>query len=95
MKEGEFIKEKLLVLLLISSTCLSGCNIVKEKPKQNEQQLQCEHEYTEIAWHAVMASDGSGVTYDIYCPKCQWETTVSSKEWKRIQANMSYKDKDN
>lgn len=62
----------------------------EEKPPITEEQLQCNHEWTEIDWHAEIASDGSGVTYDIYCPKCQLEEKVSYKEWNRIQADMNY-----
>lgn len=75
--------------------CVLLCLLVfyggEEKPQPNEQQIQCEHEYVEISWHAEICSDGSGVSYDIYCPKCQWETKVSYKEWNRIQVDMEYR----
>lgn len=51
----------------------------------NEQQSKCEHEYKAIARY--------GDTYDIYCPKCKYESEVSSKEWNKIQVDMEYKKK--
>lgn len=91
------MKKKFLSICIF--TCfvfgLCGCDVPKfigeEKPQPNEQQLQCEHEYVEIAWDINHCADGSATTTDIYCPKCQWETTVSYKEWNRIQADMDYK----
>ena len=93
------MKRKILVFIILCfMVCLGlyACALIKENPQQpepqpNEQQLQCEHEYAEIGWSIASCSDGSGTSYDIYCPKCQWETTVSYKEWNRIQADMNYK----
>ena len=85
------MKKKISVCLLCFVLGLCGCNLIEEKPQPNEQQLQCEHEYVEIAWDINSCGDGSATTSDIYCPKCQWETTVSYKEWNRIQADMDYK----
>ena len=87
------IKRKLVVGVLLLSTIigLSACGIVKEKPQQNEQQLQCEHEWVELGWNAEWCSNGDGVSFDIYCPKCQWESRVTYTDWKRIQADMEYK----
>lgn len=83
-------KKHLICTLLCLIFVLCGCSVAEEKPQLNEQQLQCEHEWAEIDWHAEIANDGSGVTYDIYCPKCQLETNVSYKEWNRIQVDMDY-----
>lgn len=84
-------KKYLIHLLLCLTFVLCGCNIVEEKPQQNAQQLQCEHEYVEIGWDINSCDDGSATTVDIYCPKCQWETTVSYREWNRIQADIEYR----
>ena len=83
----------LACILLCFMFGLCGCSISigEEKPQQNEQQLQCEHEWVELAWHLEWCSNGDGVSYDIYCPKCQWETKVSYTEWHRIQADMEFK----
>ena len=90
-------KKLLLICILICLVfnlcgCDTSCHLSEsQEPQPNEQQLQCEHEYAEIGWSITSCSDGSGTSYDIYCPKCQWETTVSYKEWNRIQADMNYK----
>lgn len=91
------MKKKILICVLFTFCTISlcGCDVPewigKEKQQPNEQQLQCEHEWVEIDWHAQMAADGSGVIHDIYCPKCQLETNVSSKQWNRMKADMNYK----
>lgn len=87
------MKKYLISVLLCVMFVLCGCESVEEskEPQQTEQQLQCEHEWVEIAWDVTSYSDGSGVGYDIYCPKCHIEKNVSSKEWNRIQADMDYK----
>ena len=88
---GVNMKKIYIICIFAFGLFLCGCAQCEEKPQPNEQQLQCEHEYVEIDWNARAYSDGSGVSYDIYCPKCKLEITVSSKEWKRIQADMNYK----
>ena len=91
------MKKKILVCVLSCFVLgLCGCGDInvgeeKEKPQPNEQQIQCVHEYAEIGWNIEDCADGSATSYDIYCPKCQLETTVSYKEWNRIQADMEYR----
>ena len=86
------MKKKFLICVLSCFMVgLCGCSIGEEKPQQNEQQLQCEHEWVELGWNAEICSNGDGISFDIYCPKCQWESRVSYTDWKRIQADMEYK----
>lgn len=80
----------LACILLCFMFVLFSCSI-GEKPQQNEQQLQCEHEWVELTWRPGWYSNGDGVSYDIYCPKCQLESRVTYTDWKRIQADMEYK----
>ena len=85
------MKKYLIYILLCLSLVLCGCstcNVVEEKPQPNAQQLQCEHEWVEINWGIT---NGDGIIYDIYCPKCQFETTAGYKEWNKIQADMEYR----
>lgn len=91
------MKKKILICVLscfIFGLCGCGIKIGEEKSQPNEQQIRCEHEYVEIDWSVEYCVDGSNTSHDIYCPKCQWETTVSHKEWNKIQADMDYEEKD-
>lgn len=85
------MKKRILVsFLLCVMLGLFGC-ATEEEPQLTDSQLSCEHEWVEIDWSFVSYNDGSGVGYDIYCPKCQTEENVSSKKWNKIQADMEYK----
>lgn len=76
------MKKKILAILFGLILCFGmAMNTISNIP--NEQQSKCEHEYKVIARY--------GDTCDIYCPKCKYETEVSSKEWNKIQADMEYK----
>lgn len=83
-------KKYLMCILLCVMFVLFGCT-AEEEPRLTEEQLSCEHEWVEIAYHVMSYSDGSGVGYDVYCPKCHLEEGMSSKEWNRTQADMEYK----
>lgn len=76
------MKKIVLTIVLGLALCfVIAVNTISNIP--NEQQSKCEHEYKVIARY--------GDTCDIYCPKCKYETEVSSKEWNKIQADMEYK----
>ena len=90
------MKKKILAVVLGLTMCfgMTGCTENDDLANSNipnEKQSNCEHEYREIDWHVQSYSDGSNVGYDIYCPKCEYETNVSYKEWGKIQADMEYK----
>lgn len=90
------MKKKILAVVLGLALCcgMTGCTESDDLANSNipnEKQSNCEHEYREIDWHVQSYSDGSNVGYDIYCPKCEYETNVSYKEWGKIQADMEYK----
>lgn len=84
------MKKVLMIVFGIISLGMVGCTKV-DNPQPNEQQINCDHEYTAVSWRPGSYSDGSNSGYDIYCPKCKWETKVSYKEWNKIQADMEYK----
>lgn len=85
--KNNFIKYFLIGTLVCFIMILSGCESQSQTNESTDEQLQCEHEWVEIDWNHTLSN---GVVYDIYCPKCQLETTASYKEWNRIQANMEY-----
>lgn len=90
------MKKKILAVVLGLTLCLgiTGCAVGDDSITSNipnEKQSNCEHEYREISWYVQSYSDGSKSGYDIYCPKCEYETNVSYKEWGKIQADMEYK----
>lgn len=90
------MKKKILAVVLGLTLCfgMTGCGINNDSTTSNipnKKQSKCEHEYKEIHWYIQSCSDGSESSYDIYCPKCGYETNVSSKEWNKIQADMEYK----
>ena len=90
------MKKKILAVVLGLTLCfgMTGCTSSDDLAASNilnEQQSKCEHEYKEIDCHVQSYSDGSNGGYDIYSPKCEYETNVSYKEWNKIQADMEYK----
>lgn len=82
-------KRCLMGVLLCMMLGLFGC-ATEEESQLTDSQLSCEHEWVEIAYSFTSYGDGSGVGYDVYCPKCQMEENMSSKEWKKTQADMEY-----
>ena len=80
------IKHLLVVfLLLLVLLGVGACSISEYKINNmyREKQASCEHDYREL-----YAYNGGG--FEIYCPKCQLQDYVSTKDWNRIQIDMEY-----
>lgn len=74
------------VLILLLCFCLCGCGTVEKQ--LNEQQVQCEHEWT-VLYHIFLDMQGNDIC--IYCPKCELEKNLKYKEWRKIQVDTEYK----
>ena len=69
-----------LVFLGVSAYSISEYKI---NNMYREKQAACEHDYREL-----YSYEGGG--FEIYCPKCQLQDYVSTKDWNRIQIDMEY-----
>ena len=91
-KLKEFLKikvdKKFIVVATISLLLLLGFSsfiIANDKTNRTYRQKQaaCEHD-----WKVIFKYDGGG--FEIYCPKCQLQDYVSTKEWNIIQVDKEY-----
>lgn len=70
----------LLIILGVFSCSIADYKVNKE---YKHKQAACEHDYKEL-----FSYQGGG--FEIYCPKCQLQDYVSTKDWNRIQIDMEY-----
>lgn len=61
-----------------------GCTDSLSEAKKKEESTECNHQWIEIE------TSSDGAIHTIYCPACESEKEVDSKEWNKIQADIEY-----
>jgi hypothetical protein len=56
---------------------------------------KCDHDWHELRYGVVATENGSAITVDLYCPKCNKQKSMFKREWDRKQAIDSIKRKYN
>ena len=91
-KLKEFLKIKvdknfIIIATILLSLLLGFSSFIIANDKTNreyrQKQATCEHD-----WKVIFEYNGGG--FEIYCPKCQLQDYVSTKDWNRIQIDMEY-----
>lgn len=85
------MKKRYLTVVLLCCLIIGLCNCQKiisscscQKSEPTQQQLECEHQWT-VIYYRILGKN------DIYCPKCQLEQSVTTKQWNKLQVDMNYR----